>query len=92
MLIAREKAKIIISYVDYSKFYHVIRSFSDLNETFGKEVINFPLPSSSIAIEWLKSHLNRLDQFVDRIDTSMYEDFRINIKSINYPNISKLGF
>ena len=38
-----------------------------------------------------ENHLNVLYQFVDPIDTSLYEDFRINIKSINNPNIYKLG-
>ena len=35
--------------------------------------------------------MNGLDQFVDRINTSMYEDYRTNIKSINDPNIYNLG-
>ena len=38
-----------------------------------------------------KKYLNGLDQFVDQIDTSLYEDFRINLKSINDPNIYNLG-
>ena len=32
MLIAREKEKYILGYVDFSKIYHVIRCFPDLNE------------------------------------------------------------
>ena len=36
MLIAREKRKNIISYVDYSKFCHMIRRFPGLNQTFCK--------------------------------------------------------
>ena len=38
-----------------------------------------------------KNHMNGLYQFVDRIDTIMYTDYRINIKSINDPNIFNLG-
>ena len=83
----KRKSKNIIIYVDYSKICHVIRSFHDLNQKFGKEDINFPLSSSSRAIEWRKKNLNGLDKFVDRIDTCLCEDFRINIKSINDPNI-----
>ena len=73
MLIAREKKKNIISYVDYSKFCRVIRSFPGFIQTFGKEDINFPLYSSSRAIECHKNCLNGLYQFLDRIDTSLYE-------------------
>ena len=36
MLIAREESKNIISYVDCSKIFHVIRSFPGLNQIFGK--------------------------------------------------------
>ena len=43
MLTAREKGGNIISYVDFSKFCHVIRCFTGLKETFGKEGISFPL-------------------------------------------------
>ena len=43
MLISREKSKNIINYVEYSKTCHVIRSFPDLNQTFGEEDITFPL-------------------------------------------------
>ena len=43
MLIAREKGKNIISYVDFSKKFHVIKCFPDLKQTFGKEDINFTL-------------------------------------------------
>ena len=52
MLIAREERKKITSYVDYSKIFYVIRSFPDLNQTFGKRDITFPLSSSSRAIKW----------------------------------------
>ena len=70
----------------------MIRCFTDLNQTFGKEDITSPLLSSSRAIEWQKNHPNALYQYVDQIDTSLYEDFRINIKSINDPTIYKLGY
>ena len=46
MLIAKEKRKNITSYVDYSKICHIIRSFPDLNQKFGKDDIKFPLFSS----------------------------------------------
>ena len=91
IVIAREERENIISYVDYSKIFHVVRSFPDLNQKIGKEDITFTVYSSSIAIEWQKKYLNGLDQFVDQIDTSLYEDFRINLKSINDPNIYNLG-
>ena len=42
MLIAREKRKTIMSYIDFSKRCHKIRCFPDLNQTFGKEIITFP--------------------------------------------------
>ena len=58
MFIKIEESKNIIGYVDYSKFCHVIRSFPDLNQNIGKEDITFPLPSSSIAIEWRKNNMN----------------------------------
>ena len=38
-----------------------------------------------------KKHLNGLYQFVYRINTNPYKDYRINIKSINDPNIFNLG-
>ena len=57
MLIAREKGENIISYVDFSKFFRVIRCFPDLKETFGKEDIAFLLSSSSKSIECLISIL-----------------------------------
>ena len=72
MLISKGERKNIINYVEYSKICHVIRSFSDLNQTFGKKDITFPLSSSSREIEWRKDNLNGLDQFLDQIDTSMY--------------------
>ena len=71
MVIAREERKNVISYVDYSKICHVIRSFPDLNQTFGKEDITFPLSSISRAIEWRKNYLNGLYHFLDRINTSL---------------------
>ena len=40
MLIAREERENIIGYIYYSKNYHVIRNFPDLNQTFGKEDIS----------------------------------------------------
>ena len=46
MLIVREKRENIIIYVDFSKICHVIKCFTDLRQTFGKEDINFPLSSS----------------------------------------------
>ena len=36
MLIEKEESENIISYVDYSKIFHVIRSFPDLNQIFSK--------------------------------------------------------
>ena len=39
-----------------------------------------------------KNHLNKLDQHVDKIDTSLNKDFRINIKCFKDTNIYKLGF
>ena len=36
MLLSREERENIISYVDYSKFFHVISSVPGLNQTFGK--------------------------------------------------------
>ena len=79
------------SYVVYSKIFHKIRNFTDLNQTISKEDITFPIFSSARAIEWRKNYLNELDQFVDPIDTSLYKYFTINIKSINDPNIYNLG-
>ena len=35
--------------------------------------------------------MNKLYHYVDRIDTSLYKDFRINKKSFKDPNIYKLG-
>ena len=90
MLIAREKVENIISYVYFSKIYHVISCFPGLNQTFGEEYITFPISSSSRAIEWRKNNLNKLDQYVDRIDTSLYKYFRINRKCFKDPNIYKL--
>ena len=43
MVIAGEKGGNIISYVDFSKKFHVIKCFPDLKQTFGKEDINFTL-------------------------------------------------
>ena len=40
----------------------------------------------------VKNHLNELAQFLDQKDTILYKDFIINIKSINDPNIYKLGY
>ena len=37
MLIARGKGKYIISYVDFLKYFRVIRCFPHLNQTFGRE-------------------------------------------------------
>ena len=85
-----EESDNIISHADYSKICHVIRSFSDLNQKFGKEDINFPPYSSSRSIEQQKKHLNGIYQFVDWIGTRLNKDFRINIKSINDSNIYKL--
>ena len=61
----------IISYVDCSKDFHVIRYFPYLNQEFGKEDINVPLSSSSRSIEWRKIHMSQSEQYVDQIDTSM---------------------
>ena len=52
MLIAREERRNIISYVDFLRIYQVIKFFPDLKQVFGKEDINFPISSSSGAIEW----------------------------------------
>ena len=65
MLIAIEERKNIISYVDYTNFCCVIRSFPDLNHIFGKKYIILLLSSSSRATEWKINHLDELDQFVD---------------------------
>ena len=88
----KRKRKNIISYVVFSKTWHVIRCFPDLNQTVDKEDINLRLSSSSRSIEWQKSKLHQLYHYVDRIYTSLYKDFRINIKSINDPNIYTLGY
>ena len=60
MLIAREKGKDIIICVDFSKTCHVIRCFTDLKKSFGKEDIDFPLSSSSRAIERRKNYIGQL--------------------------------
>ena len=51
MSIAREKGENIIICVDFSNTFHVVRCFNDLKQVFGKEDIDFPLSSSSRAIE-----------------------------------------
>ena len=54
----REELMNTLSYVDFSKLCKLIKYFPELNQSFVKEDINFPLSSSSIAIEWQKKHVN----------------------------------
>ena len=49
---AREHMKNILSYVDFSRLFQVIKYIPRLNPNFGKEDIAFPLSFSSRAIEW----------------------------------------
>ena len=42
----------ILSYVDFSKLFHLIKYFTELNQNVGQKDITFPLSSSSRAIEW----------------------------------------
>ena len=55
MVITRVNENNIISYVDFSKIYHMIKCFPDLKQALGKEDITFPLSSSSREIERRKS-------------------------------------
>ena len=50
----------MLSYVDLSKLSHVIIYFTELNQNFGQEEINFPLSSSSRTTEWRNKHINIL--------------------------------
>ena len=49
---AIEKMMNILSYVDFSKLFRVIKYFFQLNKKVWKEDIIFPFLSSSRAIEW----------------------------------------
>ena len=69
----------------------MIKCFPDLNQTFGKEDINFPVSPSSRSIEWRKNDMSELGQYVYQIDTSMYKDFTINKKYFKDPFIYTLG-
>ena len=60
MFIAGEERRNIISYVDLSRIFHVIKCFPDLKRKFGKEDITFILSSISISIEWQKNNLSEL--------------------------------
>ena len=62
MLIAREKGKNIISYVDFSKTCHVIKFFPCLKQKIGKEDITSTISSSSRDIEWRETQLSQLEQ------------------------------
>ena len=56
----REEIINILSYVDFSKLCNIIKFFPESNQKFAKEVITFPILSSSISIEW-KKNLNELE-------------------------------
>ena len=50
--------------------------FTQLNKTFGKKDITFPLSSISRVIEWRKN-LNVFESGLSCIDTRTYHDFKI---------------
>ena len=60
MYITREERKHILSYVYFSKLYHVLKYLPELNKNFGQEDITYPLYSSSRSIYWRNKHLIEL--------------------------------
>ena len=57
---AGEELMNILSYVDFAKLCNVIKYSSELNQKIVKEVITFPIFSSSRAIKCGNKYLNEL--------------------------------
>ena len=57
----------ILSYVDFAIMCNVNKYFPELNHKFGKEDINFPLSSSSRAIERLNQNLHEFESGVIKL-------------------------
>ena len=75
---AREEIMNILDYINFSKLFHAIKYFPELNNFWGNEDITFPLSPSPRAIEWQKQYLHEFDSCVDKIDTIAYHDFTID--------------
>ena len=58
---ARERGRNILSYVDFSHRYYVLKSFPELKQDIVEEDITFPLSSISRAIEWRNEDLIKLE-------------------------------
>ena len=76
---AREHMNNLLCYADFASLCQVINYFTQLNLYFGKKDINFPLSSSSTAIERRKN-LNEFELGLSIIDATMYHDFTIDEK------------
>ena len=74
MFILREDFKNILVYYDYSRLCNVITNFFELSPDILKNWIILPLSKSKISIEWINSHINALNYYMDKINTNRYND------------------